>query len=69
MPETEVPKTEVPKTEAVAGFSDRTTGTLSRIRMLAAAVPTTRKHPSTMKITAFVNRISIPLDKPAEAFP
>jgi hypothetical protein len=45
------------------------TGTLSRARMLAAAAPTTRQHPSTRKMIERVNRISVRIDEPAPTVP
>ena len=52
-----------------AGPGNCTDGTLLRVRMLAAAAPTTMKHPSVRRIIVLVNRISAPFDKATNPIP
>src|SRR4051794_29851967 len=52
-----------------AGPGNCTDGTLFRVRILAAAAPTTMKHPSVRRIIVLVNRISAPFDKAAHRIP
>src|SRR4051812_36961848 len=53
---------------ATGGISERTIGTLSRPRMLAAAAPTTRKHASARMVIVLVKQISVSAGEPQSTF-